>query len=188
MSLRPWQIKISIDTGIILAALSIGALGGWYFTQAPARALTAKWTPAQASPQVAAIPKQEIKPPSVKVYAPQAKQKLNLPEEIQTDPNLYVLQSTRLPNDTHPATVTTLINQQTGEVQTYVRREPLPWFAFEHTGEARIDVGVKSVAGTVCRLTVREDLLQVKALHAGLNASLDTDGQIFVGVGVGIKW
>ena len=188
MNLRPYQIKIAADTGIILLALSIGALAGWYFTQVPAAAPTAKWTPAQPSQQVAAIPKQEIKPPAVKVYAPKVKQKLNLPEEIQTNPNLYVLQSTRLPNDTHPATVTTLINQQTGEVQTYVRREPLPWLSTEHTGEARIDVGIKSATGTIARLTLREDLLQVKALHAGFNASLDTDGQIFVGVGVGFKW
>jgi hypothetical protein len=35
---------------------------------------------------------------------------------------------------------------------------------------------------------LREDLLQVKALHLGLNASLDTDGAWFVGVGVGYRW
>ena len=184
----PYRIKIAVDCIICLVLILLGALGGWYYATTTTPAPTEKWKPAQPSPQVETTPKQEIHPPAVKVYAPPAKQKLQLPDEIQSDPNLYVLQSTRLPNDTHPATVTTVIDASTGEVQTYVRREPLPWFAFEHTGEARIDVGVKSVAGTVGRLTVREDLLQVKALHAGINASLDTDGEIFVGVGVGYRW
>ncbi|HQS59714.1 MAG: hypothetical protein B7Y56_02950 [Gallionellales bacterium 35-53-114] len=184
----PYRIKVALDCIIILVVFCLGAAVGCYFISPLGKSSTEKWTPAQPAPQVAAIPKQTIKPPVVKVYAHRAKQKLNLPEEIHTDPNLYVLQSTRLPNDTHPATVTTLIDQHTGQVQTIVRREPLPWFATEHTGEARIDVGIKSTTGTIARLTLREDLLQVKALHAGINASLDTDGQLFAGIGIGFKW
>lgn len=188
MNPYPYRIKIAVDCIICLVLILLGALGGWYYASTTTPAATERWKPAQPSPQVEAVPKQDIHPPIVKVYTPKAKQKLQLPEEIQTDPNLYVLQSTRLPNDTHPATVTTLIDQTTGEVQTYVRREPLPWFAFEHSGEARIDVGVKSGTGTVGRLTVRQDLLQVKALHFGVIANLDTDGTIFAGGGVGYRW
>lgn len=185
--IRPWQIKIAINSTIILLAIGAGAVGGWYFTdRVPAP--TEKWTPAQPAHQVASIPKQTIKPPAVKVYAPKAKQKLDLPDEIQSNPNLYVLQSTRLPNDTHPSTITTLIDQQTGEVQTFVRREPLPWFAAQPTGEARIDVGIKKTAGTVARLSIHEDLIQIKALHAGINASLDSDGELFIGAGIAYKW
>ena len=141
----------------------------------------------QAAPQVAAIPTQQIKPPSVKVYTARAKQTLQLPDTIKSDPNLYVLQSTRVPKNTHPITITSVIDQTTGDTQTLIREEPLPWFATEQTGEVRLDVGLKNVLN-VTRLTVREDLLQVKAMHAGISASLDTDGQIFVGVGVSYKW
>jgi hypothetical protein len=184
----PYRIKIAIGCIIALIVFCAGALASHHYFSAPPKAPVEKWTPAKPSPQVAAIARQEIKLPAVIVYAPKAKQTLDLPDEILNDTNKYVLQATRLPSDTHPATVTTLIDQTTGEVQTYVRRELLPWFAFEHTGEARIDVGVKSAVGTVGRLTVREDMLQVKALHAGVNVSLDTDGQIFAGVGVGYRW
>lgn len=184
----PYRIKIAIDCIVCLVLILLGALGGSYYASSSAPAPTEKWTPAQPAPQVDTVPKQTIKPPEVQVYAPRAKQKLELPDEILNDPNLYVLQSTRLPSDTHPATVTTLIDQNTGQVQTFVRREPLPWFATEQTGEVRIDVGVKSAAGTVGRLSMREDLLQVKAWHAGINANLDTDGEVFAGVGVAYKW
>jgi hypothetical protein len=37
-------------------------------------------------------------------------------------------------------------------------------------------------------MMVREDLLQVKALHLTANAALDSDGQIFVGGGVSWGW
>jgi hypothetical protein len=183
----PYRIKIVIDAFLILLLISLGAAGEWYFSSTPAPATTEIWTPATPAKQVAVIPKQEIKPPKVKVYAAVAKQTLHLPDEILNDPNKYILQATKLPSDTHPATVTTIIDQATGEVQTYIRREPLPWFATEQTGEARIDVGLKG-ASTVGRLSVREDLLQVKGFHAGINAGLDSDGEIFVGVGVGYRW
>jgi hypothetical protein len=187
MNLYPYRIKIATDCIICVVIFCLGASCGWYFTAKSVPAATEKWTPAQPASQVAAIPQQEIKPPKVKVYTPVAKQTLDLSDEIRNDPNKYVLQATKLPSDTHPATVTTIIDQNTGEVQTFIRREPLPWFAIEQTGEARIDVGLKG-GQTIGRLSAHEDLLQVKALHAGINASLDSDGEIFVGVGVGYRW
>jgi hypothetical protein len=30
--------------------------------------------------------------------------------------------------------------------------------------------------------------MQVKALHFGANATLDSDGELFAGVGVGFRW
>lgn len=188
MSPYPYRIRLLIDGILIVVIFCAGALVSHHYFATPASAPVEKWMPAQSAPQVDAVPKQIITPPAVQVYTPAAKQKLQLPDEIQSDPNLYVLQSARLPADTHPATVTTIIDQQTGEVQTYVRREPLPWFALGQTGEVRIDYGIKPITGTVTRLSVREDVLQVKALHLGINASLDTDGEIFVGVGIGYRW
>lgn len=147
-----------------------------------------KWTPAQQASQVRDVPKVDITPAKVKVYAPKAKDKLDLPPAITNDPDVHVLDTTRVSSDDHPSTITTVIDAKTGEVQTLVRREPLPWLAAEQRGELRFDVGIKNGLNTIGRLTVREDLLQVKALHAGLHASLDSDGRWFAGGGVGYRW
>lgn len=173
---------VALAVGLLLAA----CCAWWYFTPEPAP--VDSWTPAQASPQVAPVPKQTIHPSKVRAYAPAAKAKLKLPDSMLNDPSVYVLDSSLLPSDTHPQTVTTVIDEQTGEVQTVVRREPLPWLAAEHRGELRLDAGIKNGLSRVGRISLREDLLQVKALHAGINASVDTDGQFFVGAGVGWKW
>ncbi len=143
---------------------------------------------AHQAPELKHAPTQDIAPPQVKVYTPPAKKKLSLPATVQDDPDKYVLTSSKLPSDTHPHTVTTVIDAKTGEVQTYDRRDPLPWMAAEQTGEIRIDYGIKNGLFNVARLTFREDLLQVKSLHAGINASIDTDGKYFIGVGVGWRW
>jgi hypothetical protein len=172
---------------LVALALAGSALFGWnYFSPPPVP--VAQWAQAKEAPQLKGVVKQNLITQKVAVYAPAAKQKLNLPANIQNDASQYVLSSSRLPKDTHPATVTTVLDESTGEVQTYIRREPLPWLAPEQTGELRIDVGYKNGMTRAGRLTFREDLLQVKALHAGLNASIDTDGQYFVGAGVGYRW
>lgn len=146
------------------------------------------WHPAEPDKRLSTVPKVDITPPKVPVYTAPAKRKLNLPDEIKDDPNKYVLTSARLPKDTHPQTVTTVIDKQTGEVQTLFRQEPHPWLAVEQTGELRLDYGIKNGFARVGRITLREDLLQVKALHLGVHATLDTDGAWFAGAGVGWRW
>lgn len=158
----------------------------WMFTPAPEP--VNEWKPATPDRTLNNVPKVDIAPKKVRVYSASAKTKLKLPPAVQDDPHTHVLGSARLPKDTHPQTVVTTINEQTGEVQTYTRREPLPWLAVEQTGELRLGYGIKNGMARAVRLTLREDLLQVKALHAGINASIDTDGQYFAGVGVGWRW
>lgn len=170
----------------LVMVLALLVLAWWHFTPSPAP--VGSTVVAQKAPELKKAPRQNITPPKVSVYKPPAKAKLDLPADIQGDPNKYVLDSVKLPNDTHPHTVTTVIDATTGEVQTFDRRDPLPWFKPEQTGEARLDYGFKAGRPMIARLTLREDLLQVKALHAGINASLDADGQYFVGAGVSWKW
>lgn len=165
--------------------LAAGALM-WFFKPTPAPVST--WQPVAPDKRLHTVLKQDITPPKVPVYTAPAKKKLNLPPAIHDDPNKYVLTSTKLPNDTHPHTVTTVIDARSGEVQTITRREPLPWLAAEQTGELRLDVGIKRGLVRVGRLTLREDLLQVKAFHAGINTSLDSDGAWFAGAGIGWRW
>lgn len=180
------QVKRILWLLALVAVLAILALAWWHFTPNPPP--VGSTVVAQKAPELKKVARKNITPPKVPVYAPPAKAKLDLPADIQGDPNKYVLDSVKLPNDTHPHTVTTVIDAATGEVQTFDRRDPLPWFKPEQTGEARLDYGFKAGRPMTTRLTLREDLLQVKALHAGINASLDADGQYFVGAGVAWKW
>jgi hypothetical protein len=171
---------------LVVLLLIAAACSWWYLTPPPAPVDT--WTAAKVAPQVTAVPKRIIHPREVKVYAQAAKANLKLPDSMRNDTAIHVLDSSRLPSDDHPQTVTTVIDENTGEVQTLVRREPLPWLAAEHRGELRLDAGIKNGLDRVWRIALREDLLQVKSLHAGINASINTDGQYFVGAGVGWKW
>lgn len=165
--------------GLLLATVALW----WHFQ--PERAPVGQTTPAKPADELRGEGKQDIAPPKVSVYKPPTKVKLGLPQGVQDDPNKYVLGSSKLPNDTHPHTITAVIDAQTGEVQTFDRLDPLPWLAAEQTGEIRIDYGYKNGLAKVWRLSAREDLLQVKALHFGLNAAIDTDAAWFVGGGVG---
>jgi hypothetical protein len=170
----------------LLIGLVILALVWWYYTpKPPPVGDTVLATPAK---ELKGQPKQDITPPKVPVYTPPMKKALGLPVDVQDDPKKYVLGSAKLPKDTHQHTVTTVIDAKTGEVQTYDRRDPLPWLAAEQTGEIRIDYGFKNGLVKVGRLSLREDMLQVKATHAGINAAVDTDGAWFVGAGVGYRW
>ena len=183
-------LSIPYHTIAYIAILAIA--GCFYFKPTPAP--IGEHVAAKVAPQVKLIPKIEIKPPKVKVYASISKAKLKLPAAELANPDIHVLESSRVAPDLHPQTVTTLIDAGTGETHTLIRREPDPWLAARNTGEIRIDYGYKfgSTSGAgfnkVARLTIREDLLQIKALYAGVNAALDSDGQGFVGVGVGYMW
>lgn len=168
--------------GILLAGIALW----WHLT--PPRPPVGTTVPAKPASELKGQQTQDITPPKVKVYVPKVKKPLGLPADIQDDPNKYVLGSAKLPSDRNPHTITTVIDAQTGEVQTFDRRDPLPWLATEQTGEIRIDYGYKNGLVKVGRLSLAEDLLQVKALHAGVLASLDTNGAWFAGVGVGWRW
>ena len=170
----------------LLSLAGAVAVAWWYFTPKPSP--VGETTLAKPAAELKRIKKRDITPPKVAVYEPPAKAKLDLPIGIQDDPDKYVLGSVKLPNDTHPHTVTTVIDEKTGEIQTFDRRDPLPWLSVEQRGELRLDYGFKAGQPMTARLSLREDLLQVKALHAGINASLDADGQYFVGAGIGWKW
>lgn len=172
---------------VIWAAIAAAAMGLWYEMK-PDPAPVNQWSPAQEAHQVADVPKTDITPPKVEVYASSAKQKLNLPPAVQADQHAHVVEATHVRPDDHPETVTTMIDDQTGKTETMIQRDPLPWLAAEQTGELRFDYGLKNGGAKVGRLSVREDLIQVKALHAGVDATLDTDGQYFLGAGVGYKW
>lgn len=148
---------------------------------------------AMPAPPVKGIPKVSLTPKSgaVRVYESRAKIKLDLPAEIAKDDNQQVIESTQVKADDHPQTVTTIINAETGETQTLVRRDPLPWLAWDYRGSIGAYTGLKNGEPAV-RVEAKQNLFQTKAVHVGVVASVDqrASGQqdYFVGVGAEYRW
>jgi hypothetical protein len=151
-------------------------------------------TPAK---QVAPIPKHQavVKSGSVRVYESRAKITLKLPEAIKQDETKQVLESTRVDADDHDQTITTILDTETGDTQTLVRREPLPWIAWRDDGSAGLYAGIKN--GTpAARLELKQSLFSVKAIRFGAVATVDqplgysamTTADYFVGVGAEYRW
>jgi type IV secretory pathway protease TraF len=139
--MKPVEITLNNTHYTVIAVILLAALAaGWWYTK-PAPAPVQQYTVAKTASPVKAIPKVNIKPPQVKAYAQAAKKKLTLPAQIQADKHQHVLAATAVPIDPHPQTIVTTIDDQTGEVQTFTRREPLPWLRAEQTGEVSLLYG-----------------------------------------------
>jgi hypothetical protein len=151
--------------------------------------------PAKPAQEVKAETKVDkpIQAKTVKVYPAEVKAKTNLPPVVQANPVLEVIASNQVKADDHPQTITTLINTESGDSETYVRRDPLPWFETTSRGEVGLVLGLKNAEPAV-RLEARQELFQVKAVHFGVTGSVDqqlngaekTDW--FVGVGAWYRW
>lgn len=182
-----------IVLGVVLVLVLIGAFAWIIYRPAPAPTVdvAVKTDPA---PAVAKIEKVVTPvPKGVRTYKPVAKTKLKLPAPVIADDKQQVVAATTVKDTGRPQTVTAVINSDTGQVETYVKQEPLPWIDFRQRGQARFAVGYKwdprtRVPQRVGRLMVEHDFVQVKALSAGLVATIDTDGETFVGAGVSYRW
>jgi hypothetical protein len=172
---------------LFLGAFCVIALVLGYFWLDRESTPTAEFVPTTEFKAVAQVPKVAIVPKSIQVYGQTAKAKLHLPQVIQDDKNVSVVSATVVAPDDNPLTVTTLINSDTGDTQTLIRREPKPWLALKRTGAIRLDYGFRGV-NRVARLSVRQDVLQVKSFYAGVTASFDSDGQVFAGIGFEYRW
>ena len=154
-----------------------------------------EWRPIRTAPQVAKVEKTPtpIKTGKVEVYEPKAKAKLKLPEDIFEDETKAVLEATRVDASEHAHTVTSLVDTDTGEVETIVRKEPLPWIAWDTRGEAGVYAGLKN-GDPAIRLEAKQGIVQMKSLHIGVVGSLDqplNSGQqpdTFIGIGAWARW
>ncbi len=142
-------------------------------------------TPAQELKREKTVPVQVAGP--IQVYKPATKKKLKLPAQIQDDPEQHVVASTRTPNDEREHTVTTVLDASTGKFETYDRAEPLPWLAVSTKSQVGMYYGLKR-GEHVIRLEGQQELLQIKAVRVGAVATLDSDGETFVGVGAWARW
>ena len=176
--------------GLVLILLA-GGYGYWWVSRPVVDTTVA--VVASTAPAVKKVKKRTVKVKQVQVYAPEAKANLKLPPVVISDETKQVTGATTVSSSERPITVTSVLDTRTGETTTYTKPEPLPWFALESRGEARIDVGYKWVRGIpvpvqVGRLSVRHDFVQVKGFHVGVNASIDSDIDRFIGIGVGYRW
>lgn len=124
-----------------------------------------------------------------KVYPQSTKKKLQLPKEVINSASIHLTDSSVIKAQESAVQVNQVMDVTTGETTTYVSNLPPPWLAPENRGSASLDYGFKRNATTpVARLNVREDLLQVKAIHLGVSGSVYSDGDYFVGIGGEYKW
>lgn len=118
---------------------------------------------------------------------------LKLPADVQANPNAAVIAAATIRPDPRPQTVTTVLDTATGDARTYVKVDPYPWLAIEARGAATLAAGYRFDRGSalpkqIVRLGVGYDVVRVKALTLGAVATLDSDGQTFVGAGVTYRW
>lgn len=181
MNLPLWAKQALIPL-ILIMGLVISELVAWN------KLSPSKWLTVAPAPQIDATPRIPVQLESpIKVYPQPVKQKLKLPPAYQQDKNKSVVAATEVKPGNRAQTIITVADTQTGDVETLVRAEPLPWLAFERHGHIRIDYGFNG-SKQITRLSLQQDLIQAKALHGGVSASLDSDKSYFIGIGGGFKW
>lgn len=149
--------------------------------------LKSTWSVPAESPAVSSVPKVDIAPPVVTVYAPAAKAKLYLPKRIQEDPKQHVLTATRVAPSFRATTVAVVLDEATGASQAVERVEPYPWVGNNPSGSLSLSYGLRNDT-PVARLALTQDLIQIKAANLGGVAHLDSDGAYYVGAGVNFRW
>ncbi|MCK7495203.1 MAG: hypothetical protein MZW92_31980 [Comamonadaceae bacterium] len=108
---------------------------------------------------------------------------------MQNDAARQVVAATRVPGDDRPHTVSAVADLGTGQVSMFVRPDPLLWLAMETRRELGLAYGLKTDADEpVWRLRGRVDMARIKAARFGVDASVDSDGDAFAGVGVAVRW
>ena len=118
------------------------------------------------------------------VYKDLAKNKLGLPQTVVVALEQRVLSATQVKPNERPTTVSAVLNTTTGETSFYQRQDKSPWIDFNR----RYEIGVsylpfnKDGVDKLIELDGRIEVIQIKALRAGLTGAVDTDGGYKVGV------
>lgn len=181
-----------LGTGAIL--FIIIAAGYIVYDHFADRPVGSESTIAKVAPAVARQPTSTavIKAP-VKTYVGKTKANLKLPAAVQADDRQQVIAASQVKNELRPQTVSTVVNTETGEVQTFVKTDPYPWFAVETRGELKLAYGYKynhvmHDSAPVARLQVGYDVVRIKAFTVGVTATVDSDSTAFAGVGLTYRW
>ena len=179
---------------IIAIVIAAGLVVVLWFNIKPATPTTGVSLPAKVDSRVSDTPKETLqaapdkKVAGIDVYTPAAKKELSLPEVEQNDPDEHVVSAVEVPASEQPKSIVTLVNATSGQTEVLVQDKPQPWFAVEDSGELRLSYGYKTGGSFVSRISVREDIFQIRSIHFGVTGSYDTDGTAFVGAGIAYRW
>lgn len=186
------KIKRIIGVVAVLSILGIGyVLYDVLGVPRPVGSVSVVATPAPAL-HMAPTVSTPIKAP-VKTYRGKTKTNLKLPDKVIADDKQQVIAASQVKSSLRPQTVSTVIDTDTGAVTSYTKTDPYPWFAVETRGEAKVAYGYKynhsvGVPAPVARLQLSYDAIRIKALTAGITATVDSDRDSFVGIGLSYKW
>ena len=139
--------------------------------------------PSPPSKDLAKVDKETLKCLPVVVYKERAKDKLGLPQEVVAAPEQRVLGATQVKPNERPTTVSAVLNTGSGETTFYQRLDPLPWIAFNR----RYEVGISYLPlnsekiDNLIELDGRIEVIQVKAIRAGVTGAVDSNGEYRVG-------
>lgn len=168
----------------ILACIALVAL--WYAKQ-PDTPQVGEWVKPQADSRVYNLPREKIRCESIAVI-PGAKDKLDLPHDVKQDQKKHVTASAIIYPDEHRVSVVSIFDEATGDTLMQSQRMGHPWLAAENRGRVWLGYGYKTGGTTAIRAAVSADVTQIKAVHIGGNATLDSDGDWFAGIGVAGRW
>lgn len=182
--MSPEERQLGLTWIAVLLALAVA----WLYLK-PVPGVVEEWTKPRTDSRVEDLPKKRIKPPGgVIVIDGPAKEKLDLPDEVKENPSQHVAAAVVVRSDERPQSVATIFDESTGEFSSLTQRMEYPWLQAEQRGQVWVGYGLKTQGAQVGRILVREDLLQLKAIHLGVTASADTDGSALIGVGAAYRW
>lgn len=173
---------------VLWVALAVAVCAAWWFSLPPPAAPVGVFVPASVASEVKNVQKTDVPAKKIRAYPAAAKAKVGMSAPEQQADNIYIVSASKLASDPHPRTVTAVYDSATGEVRQDVRIDPYPWLAAESRGSVWAGVGLNERAERIGRIAVEYDVLQVKALHLGARATIDTDGRAFTGIGVAYKF
>jgi hypothetical protein len=179
-----WYSAITAAILIVFAALA------WYFYDGKASPDAVIATP---SKEVKDLPKASvpIKKP-LKVYSggSKLKDKLGLPADVTQNDAKHVIASTTV-NCDQPHTITTVIDAETGESQTYDQPAPRPWLARNDQSKVGVYAVFKNGTPTLS-LQGRRGLFSVKSLDfvgvAGIDHPMSGTGGLGTQIGIGVEF
>lgn len=186
---RNYLIAIAVALCVILAGLYVY---GWINRDEPVdRAVIAR--PSEAVENVPRKAASMKKPLKVYEGGSALKDGLKLPPELVSNVDVEIVASSEVKASRRAHEITTTVNTQTGEVETYQVAKPLPWFEVTYDGEVGVYAGIRDLSEPSIRVEARQAFVNVKALQVQAIGSVDVpmnggDVSSFAGVGVVYRW
>lgn len=137
--------------------------------------------PLPPAKEVRTVEKVIYKPEFIYVYPDKSKNGLGLPKSLSDDPSKKLIATGKLEAEEREYTLSGVFDTQTGHTEIHARPDPLPWLSYGKRGAVGVAYGLRDDGQMITRVYASHDLLQVKALRAGVGGTMDMDGKYFAG-------